>query len=644
MRKWIIGFTTIFLLFLAFNIIPEMRGGWGWRWEYQKPSNWTSIFILVLILLIYLIGVWWIRSRERLLWVGLLWSIAAGFALAVGIQNVRDDPMFMLFSHTVSPVQTGASTVAVQFLSKDGVDESLQNWTDVMHRSDEKNIIHFSTSPPGQPLIHYWIADLFEAVESVSRPLSMALRPYQCSTPDVMEYQRGEIVSAGFGMLMPLWAAFAVIPVFFAAFYLTDDRQVSLRLAQWMPLVPSLLLFAPTWNTLYPLLVVTSFVFFLHSLTRRKIVSAFFAGIAMSLTTFLNFSIFPLFALFGFFTLGYWYFVARKEDSELTWRWIVKIGFVFGLGLSSIWAIFAIYSGVTPFDIMQVTFDQHLDIKRNYYIWLLLHPYDLLMFTGWAIALMAILALIYAIKRIRSKQPLSKVDILALSTAITIISLDLTGITRGESARIWLFFTPFLLLSTGEFFVKHLNRWDIPLLTTQAGTVAIMGAVLPVVAFDMNPLVESPRTDVLSLDHLEMRPLDFIFKSETYEGEFDLSGYRFIADPTNQRITVEFLWEGVKQVERPYQFEVVATADDNGVIRQSEPYRWYPQGGNYLTTCWQKGDQIHDVIIIDVPAVSQPVVWELTIHAIDLRTNEIALIYLGEENVGEATLGGINYP
>jgi hypothetical protein len=259
MRKWIIGFTAIFVTLLAFNSIPAMRGGWGWRWPYQRPSEWTTIAVLVALLLIYLVGVWLLRTRHLPIWIALTWSVFAVFVLALGVQNVRDDPLFMLFSHTVSPVQTGASTVAVQFMGKDGIGESLQNWPAVMHQADEKNIIHFSTSPPGQALIHQWLADLIEPVDFVSRPISMSLRPYQCTAPEVMEYHRGELVSAGIGMLMPLWAALAVIPMFFAAFYLTDDRQSALRIAQWMPLIPSLLLFAPTWNTLYPLLATSAF-------------------------------------------------------------------------------------------------------------------------------------------------------------------------------------------------------------------------------------------------------------------------------------------------------------------------------------------------------------------------------------------------
>jgi hypothetical protein len=79
-------------------------------------------------------------------------------------------------------------------------------------------------------------------------------------------------------------------------------------------------------------------------------------------------------------------------------------------------------------------------------------------------------------------------------------------------------------------------------------------------------------------------------------------------------------------------------------MRQSEPYEWYPQGGNYLTTCWRQGDQIHDVIIIDVPPVSQPVVWNLTLRVVDLRTGDVAEVRDAAGRTNTATLGGINYP
>ncbi len=636
MRKWISGFTAIFLILLAFDIVPQLRGGWGWQWPYQEPAEWTPVILLVVLLAIYLAGVYVIRTRFQHTALALLWSIVAGLGLGLGVQNVRDDPLFMLFSHTVSPVQTGASTVAVQFMAEDGVEETLGQWPDVMVEAKAKTITHFTTSPPGQALIHHWLAETTDSLGAISRPVSMALRPYQCSTLPVMQYERGEMVSAGWGMLMPLWAALAVIPLFFAARVLTEDADTAVRVAQWWPLVPSLLLFAPTWSTFYPVLVTAALAFLIAGLKRRCWYYWFISGFWMSIATFLNFAVLPVLAFLGFVTLGYWFFIARQTGT--TWRWPVWVGMCFAGGLSIIWIVFGLYSGNTPLDILQVSFDQHLDIERNYFVWLVLHPYDLLMFAGWPLAALGLWGLWRAVRHLQRHESLTMLDILALSLVLTIVSLDLSGITRGESARIWLFFVPLVLLVGAEA-LKRAPQWDMPLLVMQAASVAVMGAVLPVVAFDMNPRPDGPRTDVPYLDFAEFSPVNADFYSKQYDGRFQLVAYRFVADPTQQQLTIELQWLGDAPTERPYLFEFVAyaTNDIDGEI-VSEPFRWYPQNGNYLTTCWQSDEYIHDVVVMPLPPVSQPVVWDLFLQVYDERTGDRAVADV------PVNLGPIPYP
>ena len=97
------------------------------------------------------------------------------------------DPM----TETYTP---GYSTVAVNLMARNGVDATLNGWTDVMHDALSNDLIHITTSPPGQVLAHYWVA---QALEGLPASWSMALRPYQCSDLNVMRYTRGEILSLG---------------------------------------------------------------------------------------------------------------------------------------------------------------------------------------------------------------------------------------------------------------------------------------------------------------------------------------------------------------------------------------------------------------------------------------------------------------
>lgn len=632
MRKWIVGFTLVFLVLLALNIIPEQRGGWGWRWPYATPTEWNNVAVLALIVGLYIAGAY---SLRRWVMPALLWSIVAAFMLAVSVQTLKEyPPFFTLFSHTVSPVQTGASRVAVQYFAEDGFQETLHHWPEFIREARLKTITHFTTSPPGQAVVHYWIGAVADEIDPVSRPISMALRPYQCSTAEVMAYSRGELVSAGAGMLMPVWAALAVIPIFLAGRQLTDSKDAALRIAQWWPLVPSMLMFAPSWNTFYPVLSTTALVLFQVGLYRQQMRWFLAAGVVVSVCTFTNFAFLPLLALFGVYTLVYAY-VKRKP-----FLWAVWVGVCFGVGLSSTWVLYTVYAERSPLDIIDVIFDQHFDIEQNYFIWVILHIYDMLMFAGWPLILLGIWGAWRGFSHIRSHQA-DSMDIFSLTVVFTILATGVSGLSRGETARVWLFLVPFMLLAGASFIRENQSRWDIPLLASQAASVVVMAAFLPVVIFDMKPPIEGPRTDMVTLEPIEFIPLDYTFSSQHYVGRFTLDAYRYVADPGQQAITVEFLWSGHEQVERPYLFRLVASSENDidGLV-VSEPVYWYPQNGNYLTTCWQPNDTIHDIVLIQVPPVAQPVEWELTLQVYDVRTGDIATVN-GQPTI---QLGPISYP
>ncbi len=655
---WILAAAIlIFLAVLAVDAYPGLRGGAGWDWPYQAPQDWGAVGLLAVLLLIYGVGAWATRARTR---AALVWAVLGGTVLAFGVVNLspRGDAFFHLFTRTVSPVQTGASALAVRVMATEGVGETLNRWPQVMRQSLDANLIHFTTSPPGQPLIHYGLAQVFDmpALSGITQPLSLALRAFQCSDAQVMRYTRGEILSAGVvAYLMPLLAALTVVPLYFIARDLTARPRTALNVALWWPLVPSVLMFAPTWNTFYPLMVTLGFYGLLRGLTRRKMVWVLASGIVLSFTTFLNFSVLPALLMFGLFTLAYWWFDARRSAVQARGvAWTVRVGVVFGIGLLSVWAVYALVTGQTPLDLWRVTLEKHrLLVQRDYWAWLILHPYDVLLFTGWAASALAVVGAGMTFKRV-TRGEADAFDGFVLAMALTFVAVDVVGIVQGENARILIFYMPFLLLmgarAGGESQVHAMSGDAAPphlgdgfrmraLFTLQALTVLVMAAVLPVVALDLNPPPSAPRDDIGGLGDESVLP--FIesgarFSSTAYAGAFTLARYRHVADPSQQAITYELVWSGESPTERPYHFELVADTDDPALGRVvSEPFVWMPQGGGYLTTCWRAGDSIRDVIVLRVPSVSAPVVWTVTLRAVDERTGDDA---------GQVTLAQVKYP
>lgn len=644
MRRLIPLFTLIFLAVLATDLYPGLRGGSGWRWPYAPPESWPALVALAAILLVYLAFLWWMRSRDPRPLFALPVMIAAGALIGVATVGVHGDTGFLLFTRTVSPVQTGASAVAVRIMAEDGLQATLERWPDVMREARDQNLIHFTTSPPGQPLFHYAAADLLDRHASGAiQPLSMDLRLYQCSEGPVAAYTRGEMVSAGLGMLMPLYAALAVIPLYAAARMLSASRRTALAIAGWWPLVPSIALFAPTWNTLYPALSVTAFALLLAGLcnTRSRFAAyTFAAGVVTSLTTFLNFAVLPILLLFGLFTLG-----ATWRQRHPLWRSVIA-GTWFGAGLSTIWLGFYLATGWTPFDLLEVTFGAHTDlVQREYLPWLLLHPYDVLMFAGWPLAALFGWG-VWRSLRNRASGEWQMAHILALSMFITFAAVNLAGVAQGENARILTFYVPFLLLGgLGVLAIKS-PQWDMPLLSVQALSLLVMAAVLPVIPQDLNDTPTMPRADVPPLEVSPPNEVNAAFQGDAYPGALSLQSYRFVADVAAQTITLETVWNGQQRPERPYEIESVARAEndiDGEII--TDPQRWPPQNGNYRTTCWRDGDLVRDVTLIELPTISAPVVWTLSLRMVDPRTGDVMRVTLPDGTTGTTVeLGPVRYP
>lgn len=646
LRGGIILFTCIFLALLALDVYPGLRGGSGWRWPYALPADWLPVAVLALLLLVYVAGTLALRRVRLPDAAALAWGVLGGVVIAIGVVGVRGDPAFLLFTRTVSPVQTGASSLAVRTLAEDGALDALRRWPQVMREAQDANLIHFTTSPPGQPLLHHGASAFFEALPGVSQPLSMALRPFQCSNDTVMAYTAAEMSATLPGMLMPLWAALAVLPVYTLGRLLFESRPAAVRAALWWPLVPSALLFAPTWNTLYPLLGATSGALLLAGLLHngaesRRALLLVAAGAVMSGATFLNFAVLPLLLLYGLLTLGCWWFV--RGGAGGFW-WPLRMGLWYGLGLASVWLIYGLLTGVTPLDIAAVTFEKHSQlVQRDYLPWLLLHPYDTLMFSGWPLAGLFAAGCWLALRRLPDR--LAALDVLALATLLTLLLVNLSGVVQGENARILSFYAPFLLLAGGRW-LEISPRWDAPLLAAQALTVGVLALALPVVPLDLNPQPTAPRNDFPRMVDVTPRPAGYTFRSAVYAGEFTLEWYRFIADPAQRALSLEIEWRGGQPVERPYVFEVVAHADDPNLGPvSSEATRWRAQFGHYLPTCWRPGEVVPDLIVIDLPGVSAPVQWTLELIAIDPRTGDRLWVHAPDAEPGlSATLGPVPYP
>ncbi len=568
---WLAVASIAFAGLLFADAHPALRGGVGWRWPHH-PIPWINMGLLAALLAAYVIGgVGLIQGGGR----GVrLWAFGGSIALALATAAGQHPSLgYTLFTRTASLVATGPHHAAanLDFLSV----EVLQTWTERISAYDpdaETISRHVLLAPPGIPLFYDALNELLARAPWVARPLQMALIPYQCWNYALLAYTPAEWASAWFGVLMPVWAGLTVFPLYGLARRLGVDAAFTVL--AWA-LVPAMASFAGSWNTVYPLLAVLAFYSF-HIGLDRGAAWLVAGGAIYGLSTFLNFAPVPFALVMGVYTL-----VDHAHSERPLSRWYrpLVIGAWTGAGALLPWGVWMALGGASPLAILAASFSIHLELDRAYLPWLFLHTYDWALFAGVpVVALSAVMAF----------RPRAMGGKLAISLWVALVVLVLSGTARAETARVWSFFTPFVLLAAAGIWQIEPGRggraW---VLVSSAALFFALTTTWDVFdAIDMKPLPGTPPA------HTQLQPVNI-----DYGETFALVGWG--ASATDDAITLDLNWQARQRTATPYWFSVLWVGP--GGITAPESVIW--QGGqtNYPTTCWRTGEIIGDSVSLPLP-------------------------------------------
>jgi hypothetical protein len=592
------GVCIIFCVVLALDLIPMLRGDFGWRWPYEAPDASRLIPLLVTVAAYVVVG---LRLRRGV----VPWSFMGAVIVPLAALFLLGDPLFLLATRTFSGLATGAHMAGVLLAD---MGQALRDWPALMPTFLEPDqyimpSVHIALSPPGLPLLFHETMRLLEAIPPLADAAGMALRPLQCHNFAIMAYDNAQLGSAWLGILMPVWAAFAVLPL-----YRLGGRLAAL----WWPLVPSVALFVPNWNTAYPVLALVAFWCLDRSLrehARGRVValSALASGALVSLLTFLNISTVPLIGLFGLYAL----LTAWGRAGQLTIRSLapaVRVGLWFGAGLITVWGMYFAATGVTPLAILEVALGQHLELERPYLPWVFLHVYDLLLFTGLPVALVAVLAITQ-----RPRPPLTAA--LALIIAIMAVS----GTARGETGRVWMFFSPFILIIAARALQPPDSSEEVSIprgagmvTLTQALVLATLVAFLRVIATELTPPPPPPD---------DQTPLQVPAAPSALGGYFTLIGWR--AEPASDSTSIDLTlrWRAEARSAVPYFFSALIIGPEGQLV--SDAVNWQPFDTDldvpkYPVTCWAPGQVVTETRRLPLGELAPGEYW-ISLSAFDVR-------------------------
>ncbi len=508
----------------------------------------------------------------------------------------HDNIGYELFVRTASMVATGPHHAAAT-LTLDG--DTLRNWTDLTVNFDPANETvsrHVVQAPPGIPLVYEGVNSFLGALPGLARPLHLTVLPYQCNNYALLEYSSAEWASAWVGMLMPLWAALTAIPIYGVA------RQLNLparEAALWWPLVPMTAAFAGSWNTLYPLLAMMAFYLYGVGLARRPQQAPFHvgwivgAGVICGVLTFLNFAPVPLVMVFGFYGIldvGLSERVAGRARSDKRgmvryatfagFRQVAVVGLWYTLGLTVPWLLWLAYGGETPIAMLTTTFAVHLELERPYLPWVFLHVYDWAVFAGLPLVLLSVAAL-------RVQHPGGRR--LAWALWLSLVILTLSGAARGETARVWSFFTPFVLVAVSALVMGNRGSWTL----LSASLAAMFIAITPTwVVFGAEEMPPMPQPTRYVLPMFSSTQIDF-------DGQMALTEWDVVSYVQGNRVIVWLRWQAAQPMTTPYWFSALLVGPDGAPVGES--VIWQGQQTDYPTTCWQPGEVVTDNVTLTMP-------------------------------------------
>lgn len=562
------------------NLIPILRGHdiLNWQWGYIAP-NFHAI-PLAICTLVYLLVAWRLfKYRPR--WL-MLWSIIGTVILSFAVIYVRfDNVLYEQWLRTVSGLATG------QHLAGAVIDWSsprtLTQWGDIMWDFDTLSG-HIALSPPGLPMFYGGLNALLENIPAITQPVYATLLPDQCHNFLMLYYTPAEWTSSLFGVLMPLWSGLAVFPLYACA------KRVANHYAKWVivwwALVPSLLIFTPNWNSFYPLLALLAFWLYLVGLESHRlkaIGSWFMGGFLVSLLTFANVSLAPLPAVFGFYTLLHYF---RNERAEKPFYRPIIIGIWFGLGTVSVWVIYYVISGgTTPLDILDVAMGRHLGQERQYAPWVIFHFWEWAFFTGIPLIILSLWMSGKQLFSIRNQG-----SSVALSVLLTLLILCISGTARGETGRVWLFFSPFVLIGVVELFrALELNSNRAGWLITWGQAIFMLSVCITIPAVDVLDFKAPPNKPEIITN---TRPIDASFGDE-----LQLVGWN--GEITENEFVLTLTWQTRQQILAPYWFAALLVDPEGNPSGQA--IVWQPLETRYPTTCWQPNRFLSDQVRLPMP-------------------------------------------
>ena len=415
------------LLVAVMTHAPRVNGPSYWEWPFQR-LDWVATFGAVAAASLPLFAARALHARGGARPGFLLALISSGTALtataAMGVQPTGLDRMHSLIE---SPVVTSYYTDALELGSE-------PEWMATYPERLPSLHLHTKTKPPGSVMFYVGLIRVFG---------------------------EGSVAAAIGGLLLAIGAALSVPAVFLLARELGESNAAAFEAACVMAVSPSLLLFFPEFDQIFPAMVCVLLIAW-----RRAVNGSARAAVVVGLTAVL-----ATFFSYSLMTLGIAGLLLAVGHLRGALKAAVQSAAVATLTYASLHAV----SGFDPIATFrsalanQARFASELD--RPYLKGLLSDPWDFAMGAGWLASFIALVAVVRAWRAGERTGP-------AMLVVAQIGAVYFSGLLSVEAARLWLFLVPFVAIPAG----RELALWTAE---ERSATFVVMGLLFAAVTQNM---------------------------------------------------------------------------------------------------------------------------------------------------------------
>ena len=416
--------------------IDGFNGPWYWRWPW-RDLGFVHVFVTLAPSFLSLAVALWLIERKTPTpapaRIGTVVALLVATNYALQLLALLCNPRGFEFLHAIV-----VSPYATSYFGDAQAIGHLGEWLRAFHSA--RLGMHSATHPPGPILWYYaWLNALGPSASPLAGGLAI-----------------GAVAALGVATM----AAFARL--------WTDDVRTRLYAAALYALMPALIVFLPEFDQVYPIFTMLAIMAWVKAVAGSPW-HAVLLGCTLAAGSFFAYN---LLSIGAFFALHAAWLAWRERFDASTMRRIALAGFIACATAAAMYVALWSATGFDPLrSVAHAIHEQNTllaGLDRPWWAGVIFAPYDFLLGGG---LLAGALLLVFA-WRLAKRERAEALSISLIGLA-TIAVIDASGLLRAETARIWLFLQP-LVIVPAAVELARLGRVRVAVLMMQWLIVVVL--------------------------------------------------------------------------------------------------------------------------------------------------------------------------